>query len=597
MSAPPSYQQTQGYPLPQYGQPNYGQQQGYPQQGYSNQPYPQQQGYPQQGYPQQGYPQQQQQPYNQGYPQQPQQQQGYSQQNYGQQGYAAPPPQRSAPPPQQPSQQQHHHNNNGRRQQQQQRNADSGYNPESADGVLADNSIPMPDKGDIITEKGGNCRCNDWGCAFLFVAHLIAMIVIGAVYIRKWRDDQQGSSDTSSSASFDTSNQLLSLIAVAGTVGMICGAFWLCLLGLCPAGMIKLGFFLNFLQLVACVVFFIWTSQVAGAVIFIIFALLSLLSYYCLRHRIPFSAALIGHSLSALRKYWGSIIAAIFMAVVSVAWAVFWVFSASSIINSIDPQTDSSSQESSKDGLYGFIWFLLLVSLYWVIGTFHAIGLVTIAGSVGTWWYLPESNGCVSLSSWGRACTTSLGSLAFGSMLVALLQAARAMLESARREERRGGCAAFLMCLAACCLQCIENLIRYFNSYAYVEIALYGYDYITAAKRAWSLLKARGFDAVINDDMTGFAVFSATFSSGVFTCLVVGIPFYFGDESYWKNTNTAAFIVLVFFMGLIGAALVLASVHSAVKTTFVVWAEDPDAIAQTRGAALEEIRAARAKLH
>lgn len=42
---------------------------------------------------------------------------------------------------------------------------------------------------------------------------------------------------------------------------------------------------------------------------------------------------------------------------------------------------------------------------------------------------------------------------------------------------------------------------RYFNRYAFIEIALYGKSYITSAKSTWRLFKDRGVDALINDSL------------------------------------------------------------------------------------------------
>ena len=37
--------------------------------------------------------------------------------------------------------------------------------------------------------------------------------------------------------------------------------------------------------------------------------------------------------------------------------------------------------------------------------------------------------------------------------------------------------------------------------YAFVHVAIYGTSYIHSAKNSWNLLKTKGFEALINDDL------------------------------------------------------------------------------------------------
>lgn len=55
-----------------------------------------------------------------------------------------------------------------------------------------------------------------------------------------------------------------------------------------------------------------------------------------------------------------------------------------------------------------------------------------------------------------------------------------------------------LMCME-CIISCIEDLVEYFNQYAFTQVAIYGKDYCTAAKATWELVKTKGVDAIIND--------------------------------------------------------------------------------------------------
>ena len=100
---------------------------------------------------------------------------------------------------------------------------------------------------------------------------------------------------------------------------------------------------------------------------------------------------------------------------------------------------------------------------------------VTIAGVVSTWWFSPaEANSCCSpgiRDSFVRATTTSFGSICFGSLLVAIIQTLRAMVQNARNGDN-DGCAAFMLCLVECLLRCVEELLEYFNKFAYIYVGM-----------------------------------------------------------------------------------------------------------------------------
>ena len=81
---------------------------------------------------------------------------------------------------------------------------------------------------------------------------------------------------------------------------------------------------------------------------------------------------------------------------------------------------------------------------------------------VGTWWHSPEDNGYCSsavIQSFIRTVTTSFGSICFGSLLVAILQALRAIANMAQAE----GDAGIGACIAECILVCLQSILEYFN--------------------------------------------------------------------------------------------------------------------------------------
>ena len=92
---------------------------------------------------------------------------------------------------------------------------------------------------------------------------------------------------------------------------------------------------------------------------------------------------------------------------------------------------------------------------------------VTTAGVIGTWWFVPsEANGFCSKAigdSFSRAVTYSFGSICFGSLLVALVQALRALEYYCRDNDDFQ----FLSCIIQCILGCLEGILENLNKWAY----------------------------------------------------------------------------------------------------------------------------------
>jgi hypothetical protein len=176
------------------------------------------------------------------------------------------------------------------------------------------------------------------------------------------------------------------------------------------------------------------------------------------------------------------------------------------------PETNMVIHASSAS--YAAFFFMLL-SFYWGLQVFKNISHTAIAGTVATWWYSAESAGATG-SSLKRACTTSLGSICFGSLLVAIIQVLRSMAESAKQEGNGAAC------LAECILGCLQSLVEYFNRWAYVYVGIYGYKFTQAGKAVFDLFHQRGFDAIINDDLVGNVLGFGALAVGLI-CAALGV--------------------------------------------------------------------------
>uniref|UniRef100_A0A667XDW8 Choline transporter-like protein n=1 Tax=Myripristis murdjan TaxID=586833 RepID=A0A667XDW8_9TELE len=145
----------------------------------------------------------------------------------------------------------------------------------------------------------------------------------------------------------------------------------------------------------------------------------------------------------------------------------------------------------------------LLVFL-WLVNFTIALGQCTLAGAFASYyWALKKPNdipACPLFSSFSRAIRYHTGSLAFGSLILAVVQMFRIVLEylDHKLKGAHNAFARFLLCCLKCCFWCLEHFIKFMNRNAYIMIAIYGKNFCTSAKDAFFLLMRNVVSAPFN---------------------------------------------------------------------------------------------------
>lgn len=159
-------------------------------------------------------------------------------------------------------------------------------------------------------------------------------------------------------------------------------------------------------------------------------------------------------------------------------------------------------------GVVAGIW--LIFCSFWLEETMSNVLGVTMSSVTANWAIDLQtiSNASPVSASFCFATTYALGSVAFGSLIVAVLKfmrvMARALADSAAR-SRNG----FAMVLALCCMcmvGCLEGLARWFNEWAFAYVGIYQQDFLTSAGRVSELFVTNGWEAIRNDYFTGFVI-------------------------------------------------------------------------------------------
>jgi len=288
------------------------------------------------------------------------------------------------------------------------------------------------------------------------------------------------------------------------------------------------------------------------------------------RARVPFAAAMLETVCECIQLFPATVWVAIGSIFVQAIALLIWVMGAASIIHAMD-------KANTSDNMRNVVYFLLSVSVFWTTQVIKNVVHVTVAGTFATWYFMFPSSmpPNPTLGALKRATWTSFGSICLGSLLVAIIKALRSAAERAGRGQRQNIGQAILICL----ISLLERMVEYFNVYAFTQVAIYGKTYCEAASDTWKLIKARGLDIIINDNLIGSVLF--------FGALAVGLANgAFGLAlSYYIFKYTASYVLFGFIGLLIGTAMALCAmevVDSCVASCFVCYAEDPEALQRTK---------------
>lgn len=343
--------------------------------------------------------------------------------------------------------------------------------------------------------------------------------------------DSDGSSTSSNALSPSDTRKVIGIAVGMAVVSLILALLLVKLITSAARFMINFVLWFNVGLSVAVAVYGFVSGNLFLGIIGAIIALLNLCYVRAVQHRIPFAVANLKVAEKAISKHKTTYLVAIIFTIVQIAWVAVWALALLGVANNMSTDSNASSTGYLEDSatctlssqcisdsckLYSngrrcanttsqffkssatnyVAYFFMLISFYWGLQVFKNIGHVTVSGTVATFWYNSESAGATG-SSLKRATTTSFGSICFGSLLVAILQALRALAESQREEG------SFLGCICECILGCLQSLMEYFNRWAFVYVGIYGYKFTQAGKAVIDLFHQRGFDAIINDDLIG----------------------------------------------------------------------------------------------
>ncbi|KAG0456138.1 hypothetical protein HPP92_023926 [Vanilla planifolia] len=354
------------------------------------------------------------------------------------------------------------------------------------------------------------------------------------------------------------------LYGVAGGVGTVLAWAWLALMGSRAGLMMKLSVHMLTTYLAVISVLCFWTEHFFWGVGFAVGAALQFLYVMSVLDRIPFTMLVLRKAITMVRDLPELNKLAYAFLFVMLCWMVLWSFGVSGIIASTMDER--------------VCWWLLVffsVSLFWtgavLCNTVHVIvsGIVFLVLIHGSQRAITMPTKPL-LKSLRFAITTSFGSICYGSLFTAAIRSLRWEIRGVRSKIGSNEC---LLCCVDFLFHLVETLVRFFNKYAYVQIAVNGKGFNHSARDAWELFQSTGIEALVAYDCSGAVLLMGIVLGGLVTGTCTGIWTWFKSSDDILMVGSTAML-----MGMVLVGLAVVVVEGAVTSIYICYAEDPSLI-------------------
>lgn len=223
--------------------------------------------------------------------------------------------------------------------------------------------------------------------------------------------------------------------------------------------------------------------------------------------------------------------------------------------------------------IFGLFWGLFFVS---------ALGQMILAGTFATWYWTFNKSDVpffILTISTGRTFRYHLGTLAFGSLILAICRIIRVILEYINKKLSTydNVFVKAIMCCLCCFFWCLEKFIKFINKNAYIMCAIYGKNFCRSAHRAFKLLMRNIIRVVVVDQVTDFLLFMGKL---MITAAMCALAFYVFTEDVdieVPKVNYTVVPILIIGFGTYFIASIFFGVYAmAVDTLFLCFLEDSE---------------------
>jgi len=440
-------------------------------------------------------------------------------------------------------------------------------------------------------------KWNDLWAGLLLVAVFLGFVAVSALTLWQYSKYQSFNGDGiyGSSNDFSLNTNALVLLVFVVVVAFVLSWGYFLLARAFTKQFIWITGILHCAFAVGTAVYYLYRKYWGTGIVFLLFAAFAIFCFISWIPRIPFAVVMLQQAQDIARmkrvhvftvSFIGGVAALAFSIWFSVTLvAIYAAYMPSSAGANTNPACSVGGGCSSAKviGLIVFVTFAGYWISEWLKNTIHTI----IAGVYGSWYFCAGKPGGIpkgaTMGAFKRATTYSFGSIAFGSLIVALINMLRQACSVARSASSQDGniVGVVFFCILGYLIAILDWVVQFINRYAFSHIALYGKAYIPAAKDTWTMMKDRGLDALINDLLIGPVLTMGSTFVGYVCALLAYLYLEFTDPAYNDSRQfTPVIMAFSFLIGLQVCQIFLTPISSGVDTIFVAMGWDPDIAAR-----------------
>jgi len=177
------------------------------------------------------------------------------------------------------------------------------------------------------------------------------------------------------------------------------------------------------------------------------------------------------------------------------------------------PQASCQFVKYERSPHYTWMQFINIFALYWGVFFFSAYGEMVLAGVFSQWYWtldkkkhLPK---CALVTSMWNTTIFHLGTLAFGSLIIAIIRLIITILEYIEKKTKKfnNDLSRCILCMCKCCLYCLEKFMRFINKNAYIMCAIKSTNFCKSAQSAFDLIMRNLVRVAVLDRVVDFLLF------------------------------------------------------------------------------------------
>lgn len=212
--------------------------------------------------------------------------------------------------------------------------------------------------------------------------------------------------------------------------------------------------------------------------------------------------------------------------------------------------TEISVREYEFDEFIERCGWYYLFCFFWTANFIVAVGDMIIAVAVAHYYFAHNKSTVGSwtvLQSVFEVCYYHLGTCAYGSLIIAIIQVIRAIIARAQRYAKKANSkiAQVVLCCCQCCFLCLEKCLKFLNKNAYIQTAIFSTPFCKSARRAFFLIVRNAARiAALTYVSAAVLIVGKLFISAVTTV----IAYYVLLENLVQELNSVAAPLLVIFL-------------------------------------------------